>query len=101
MNATFAMLSDPGRRMILAALCDGERAAGELVAALSISQPGVSKQLRLLREAGLVQVRRDGQRRLYRLNPAPFADLDQWLEPYRAFWNGKLDALQRHLDQEL
>jgi DNA-binding transcriptional ArsR family regulator len=100
MNSTFAMLADPGRRRILEALRGGERAAGELVAMLPISQPGVSKQLRLLREAGLIRVRQDAQRRLYSLNPEPFAGLDAWLEPYRAFWSGKLDDLERHLNQE-
>jgi DNA-binding transcriptional ArsR family regulator len=100
MDRTFAMLADPGRRHILDALRGGERAAGELAAMLPISQPGVSKQLRLLREAGLIRVRQDAQRRLYSLNPEPFAGLDAWLEPYRAFWSGKLDDLERHLNQE-
>lgn len=100
MENTFVMLADPGRRRILDALRAGERAAGDLAAMLPISQPGVSKQLRLLREAGLVRVRRDAQRRFYRLDPKPFADLDAWLEPYRAFWTTRLDALERHLDQE-
>ncbi len=100
METTFAMLADPGRRRILDTLRQGECAAGDLAAILPISQPGVSKQLRLLREAGLVRVRQDAQRRLYSLNPEPFADLDAWLEPYRVFWSGKLDALERHLDQE-
>jgi DNA-binding transcriptional ArsR family regulator len=100
MENTFVMLADPGRRRILDALRAGERAAGDLAAMLPISQPGVSKQLRLLREAGLVRVRRDAQRRFYRLDPKPFADLDAWLEPYRAFWTQRLGALERHLDQE-
>lgn len=101
MENTFVMLADPGRRRILDALRAGERAAGDLAAMLPISQPGVSKQLRLLREAGLVRVRRDAQRRFYRLDPKPLADLDAWLEPYRAFWTTRLDALERHLDQEI
>ncbi len=100
MDTTFAMLADAGRRQIIDILRGGERAAGELAAMLPISQPGVSKQLRLLREAGLVRVRQDAQRRLYSLNPQPLADLDAWLEPYRAFWAGRLDALEKHLDQE-
>jgi DNA-binding transcriptional ArsR family regulator len=100
MDRTFAMLADPGRRQIIDALRSGERAAGELAAMLPISQPGVSKQLRLLREAGLVRVRQDAQRRLYSLNPQPFADLDAWLRPYCEFWAGRLDALEKHLDQE-
>lgn len=100
MDSIFTLLADPGRRQILQALLGGERAAGELAAMLPISQPGVSKQLRLLREAGLVEVRQDARRRLYRLNPAPFAELDAWLAPYRTFWTDRLDALGRHLDQE-
>jgi DNA-binding transcriptional ArsR family regulator len=100
MDGLFAMLADPGRRYILDALRTGERAAGELAAMLPISQPGVSKQLRLLREAGLVSVRHDAQRRLYRLNPEPLAALDAWLEPFRGFWTEKLDDLECHLDQE-
>ncbi len=100
MDRTFAMLADPGRRRILDALCGGERAAGELAAMLPISQPGVSKQLRLLREAGLIRVRQDAQRRLYSLNPEPLAGLDAWLKPYRAFWTGKLDDLELHLNRE-
>jgi DNA-binding transcriptional ArsR family regulator len=101
MDQVFTMLADPGRRLILAALCGHERAAGDLAEMLPISQPGVSKHLRLLREAGLVQVRQSGARRLYSLNAQPFAALDAWLEPYRAFWAGKLESLQAHLDQEV
>ena len=100
MDATFAMLADPGRRLILDALRQGERAAGELAQLLPISQPGVSKQLRLLREAGLVRVRQDAQRRIYSLNPGSLEALDAWLEPFRVFWTDKLDALERHLDTE-
>lgn len=94
------MLSDPGRRQILDLLRLRDRAAGELVAAMQISQPGVSKHLKLLREAGLVDVRGEGQRRIYSLRPEPFAELDRWLAPYRVFWSGKLDALGAHLDRE-
>jgi DNA-binding transcriptional ArsR family regulator len=94
------MLADAGRRRILAALREKERAVGDLVELLAISQPGVSKQLRLLREAGLVRVRQDAQRRLYSLEPEPFAALDAWLQPFRDFWGDKLDDLERHLDQE-
>lgn len=100
MTPAFEVLSEPNRRRILDLLRERERPAGELVDALSISQPGVSKHLRVLREAGLVSVRGDGQRRLYSLDPAPLAEVDAWLEPYRRFWNDKLDALERHLDQE-
>lgn len=100
MESLFDMLADPGRRQILDLLRARDRAAGEIVAAMRISQPGVSKQLKLLRKAGLVDVRGDGQRRIYSLRPEPFAELDRWLEPYRAFWSGKLDALGAHLNRE-
>lgn len=72
---------------------------GELVELTGMHQPGVSRHLRILREAGLVDVRADAQRRLYRLRPEPLAELDEWLEPYRRFWSGRLDALERHLDR--
>ena len=81
-------------------LADGERPAGDFVDALPVSQPTVSKHLSVLREAGLVTVRKDAQRRLYRLNPAPLAELDAWLQPYRRFWTDRLDALEHHLDKE-
>lgn len=100
MESLFDMLADPGRRQILDLLRGHECSAGEIVAAMDISQPGVSKHLKLLREAGLVAVRGEGQRRIYSLRPEPFAELDRWLAPYRAFWSGKLDALRAHLDRE-
>jgi len=100
MQSLLDMIADPTRRRILDMLRGGDRAAGEIVAAMAIGQPGVSKHLRLLREAGLVEARGDGQRRIYRLTPAPLAALDDWLEPYRAFWNARLDALGEHLDRE-
>jgi DNA-binding transcriptional ArsR family regulator len=90
-------IADPTRRNILALLRVGEQPAGAMVDALSLPQPSVSKHLRVLREAGLVRVRIDGPRRLYRLDPAPLADLDAWLAPYRVFWADKLDALDDHL----
>ena len=96
----FEAIAEPNRRRILDLLRVGERPAGDMVQALSISQPGVSKHLRLLREAGLVDVRSDGQRRLYSLRPEQLAPLEAWLAPYREFWRGRLDALERHLDQE-
>jgi DNA-binding transcriptional ArsR family regulator len=99
-ESLFDMLADPGRRQILDLLLTRERAAGEIVEAMRISQPGVSKHLKLLREAGLVEVRGEGQRRIYSLRPEPFVELDQWLAPYRAFWSGKLDALGAHLNRE-
>lgn len=100
MRAALTALAEPNRMAILAMLAEGERAAGELVDALPIAQPSVSKHLAVLREAGLVTVRKDAQRRLYSLNPAPLAALDAWLEPYRRFWAGRLDALEAHLDRE-
>lgn len=94
----FAVLAEPQRRRILDLLRDGERAVGDLVNQLSLAQPTVSKHLKLMREAGLVDVRVDAQRRLYRINPAPLAEVDAWLEPYRALWTNRLAALERHLD---
>ena len=96
----FEALAEPNRRRILDVLRDGERPAGDLVDALAISQPGVSKHLKLLREAGLVSVRADGQRRLYRLEPDGLADLDAWLTPYRWFWANRLARLDEHLERE-
>jgi DNA-binding transcriptional ArsR family regulator len=80
-------------------LRDEPRSVGELVDALGISQPGTSKHLRVLRDAGLVDVRKDAQRRVYELRVEPLAELDAWLEPYRRLWAGRLDALERHLDE--
>jgi DNA-binding transcriptional ArsR family regulator len=96
----FEAIAEPNRRRILDLLRGGERPAGDVVEALAISQPGVSKHLKLLREAGLVRVRADGQRRLYSVEPLSLAPLEAWLEPYRAFWSGKLDALEAHLERE-
>jgi DNA-binding transcriptional ArsR family regulator len=96
---TFAVLAEPSRRRILDLLRERERSVGELVLDLRLSQPGVSKHLRVLREAGLVNVRVDAQRRLYQLRPEPLAELDTWLEPYRRFWSGRLDALEAHLER--
>lgn len=100
MATTFDVLAEPSRRDILDLLRDGERSVGDLVQRLSLSQPGVSKHLRVLREAGLVEVRPDGQRRMYELHAEPLAEIDAWLGPYRRFWSGRLDALERHLDDE-
>jgi DNA-binding transcriptional ArsR family regulator len=100
MATTFELVAEPTRRRILDLLREGERPVGELVEHLAISQPGVSKHLRALREAGVVRVRQDAQRRVYRLHPEPLAEIDAWLEPYREFWAGRLDALERHLDEK-
>ena len=98
MSSTFEVLSEPTRRRILDLLHPEERSVGELVARLGLSQPGVSKHLRILREAGLVQVRRDAQKRWYRVRAEPLAEIDAWLAPYRELWEEHLDALERHLD---
>jgi len=95
----FAVLAEPRRRQILDLVLDRERSVGELVAALGVSQPSVSKHLKVLRAAGLVEVRVDEQRRLYRLTPAPLRELDAWLARYRLAWGGSLDDLGRHLDK--
>jgi DNA-binding transcriptional ArsR family regulator len=100
MGTTFDVLAEPSRRDMLDLLRDGERSVGELVERLSLSQPGVSKHLRVLREAGLVDVRPAGQRRMYVLRADPLAEVDAWLDPYRRFWSSRLDALERHLDDE-
>jgi DNA-binding transcriptional ArsR family regulator len=96
----FEILADPGRRRVLDLLRDEEHTVGELVDALGMSQPAVSKQLRILRDAGLVEARVDAQRRVYTLRPAPLAQADAWLMPYRRFWRGKLASLQQHLDRD-
>jgi len=98
MPTTFDVLAEPTRRRILDDVRDRERSVGELVQRLELSQPGVSKHLRVLREAGLVEVRQDAQRRLYRARPEPLAEIDAWLAPYRRYWTDSLDALERHLD---
>jgi DNA-binding transcriptional ArsR family regulator len=95
----FDAIGDPARRKILALLGNGEQPAGALVAALRMPQPNVSKHLKVLREAGLVRVRGDAQRRIYSLDPAPLQQLDAWLAPYRRFWADKLDALGDHLSR--
>jgi DNA-binding transcriptional ArsR family regulator len=94
----FAVLAEPHRRRILDLLLVGERSVGDLVAELPLAQPTVSKHLKVLRQAGLVTVRSDAQRRLYRLRPEPLRELDEWLAPYRAAWAARLDALEAHLD---
>ncbi|HEX2131878.1 MAG TPA: metalloregulator ArsR/SmtB family transcription factor [Actinophytocola sp.] len=98
MASTFEVLAEPHRREILDLLREGERPVGELVDRLALTQPTVSKHLKVLRGAGLVEVRRDAQRRWYRLRPEPLAELDDWLEPYRRLWTSGLDALERHLE---
>jgi DNA-binding transcriptional ArsR family regulator len=96
----FEAIAEPNRRRILDLLRGGERPAGEVVDALAISQPGVSKHLKLLREAGLVRMRADGQRRLYSLAPRELAAVEAWLKPHVEFWRARLDALEDHLERE-
>jgi len=96
---TFEVLAEPRRREILDLLRAGERPVGELVEELRLSQPAVSKHLKVLRDAGLVEVRQDAQRRWYRLRLAPLVEIDAWLEPYRDLWRDRLDALEEHLDR--
>ena len=96
MNALEA-LADDTRRSIVELLVEGERSAGEIASHFETSRPGISRHLRVLREAGLVQARPDAQRRLYSLDPAPLAELDAWLGRYRSFWTNRLDALDTEL----
>src|SRR5581483_8509711 len=95
----FEVLAEPNRRRILDLLRERERPVGELVAALDVSQPAVSKHLRVLREAGVGEARVEAQRRVYRLRAEPLREIDAWLEAYRPLWNESLDRLERHLDQ--
>jgi len=97
--AVLEVIADPTRRRILDAVRERERSVGELVTRVGMHQPGVSRHLKVLRDAGLVEVRRDAQRRLYRLRPEPLMELDAWLEPYRAEWSARLDSLERHLQR--
>src|SRR3954471_2962927 len=99
MTSPFAVLAEPNRRRILDLLRERERPVGELVDALSVGQPAVSKHLRVLREAGVVEARVDAQRRLYCIRPEPLREIDAWLEPYRAMWSERLDAHERGLDE--
>ena len=95
----YAALAEPSRRQILDLLRAGERSVNDLVARLELSQPGVSKHLKVLREAGLVDVRPQGRQRWYGLRAQPLAEVDEWLEPYRVHWSARLDALERHLEE--
>ena len=99
MESPFAILAEPHRRAILSLLLSSERSVGEIEHALRLSQPSVSKHLRVLREAGFVESRVEAQRRLYRLRPEPLMELDAWLAPFRRFWSRHVDALERHLDR--
>jgi DNA-binding transcriptional ArsR family regulator len=97
--SVFDVLAEPNRRRILDVLQPRECSVGQLVDRLDLSQPAVSKHLRILREAGLVDVRVDAQRRLYRVRPEPLRAMDEWLAPYRRMWASRLEDLERHLDE--
>jgi DNA-binding transcriptional ArsR family regulator len=98
-ESSFAIVAEPNRRAILGMLLSRERSVGEIESKLRMSQPSVSKHLRVLRDAGFVESRIEAQRRLYRLRPEPLMELDEWLGPFRRFWSKHVDALERHLDR--
>ena len=99
MNSAFEIIAEPNRRAILSLLASSQRSVGEIERQLRMSQPTVSKHLRVLREAGFVEATVDAQRRLYRLKPEPLQEVDDWLATFRAFWTPHVDALERHLDR--
>ena len=98
MDSVFEIVAEPNRRGILSLLASSERSVGEIERQLGMTQPTVSKHLRVLREAGFVESTVDAQRRLYRLKPEALQELDAWLAPFRRFWSAHVDALERHLD---
>jgi len=99
MGSVFEIIAEPNRRAILSLLVSSQQSVGEIERQLRMSQPAVSKHLRVLREAGFVESTVDAQRRLYRLNPEPLREVDAWLAQFRRFWSAHLDALERHLDR--
>jgi DNA-binding transcriptional ArsR family regulator len=99
MESAFAVIAEPTRRAILMLLATAERTVGDLESELDLSQPSVSKHLRVLREAGFVEASIDAQRRLYRILPEPLQEVDAWLAPFRRYWSAHVDALERHLDR--
>jgi DNA-binding transcriptional ArsR family regulator len=99
MHSAFDILAEPNRRAILGLLVSSERSVGELEQRLRMPQPTVSKHLRILRDAGFVEATVDAQRRVYKLKPEPFQEVEEWLEPFRRLWSVHLDALDRHLDR--
>ncbi len=98
-ESVFEIIAEPNRRAILSLLVSSQQSVGEIERHLRMSQPAVSKHLRVLREAGFVESTVDAQRRLYRLKPEPFQEVDAWLAPFRRFWSAHVDALERHLDR--
>jgi len=99
MESAFQIIAEPNRRAILSLLASSQRSVGEIERRLRMSQPTVSKHLRVLRDAGFVESTVDAQRRLYRLKPKPLQELDDWLEQFRRLWSDHVDALERHLDR--
>src|SRR5437763_8679263 len=99
MESAFEIIAEPNRRAILSLLVSSQRSVGEIERQLRMSQPSVSKHLRVLRDAGFVESTVDAQRRLYRLKPEPLQKVDAWLAPFRRFWSAHVDALERHLDR--
>ena len=99
MESSFTVVSDPKRRAILTMLLSSEKSVGEIERELAMSQPLVSKHLRVLRDAGFVESRIEAQKRLYSLRPEPLMELDEWLAPFRRFWTRYVDALEKHLDK--
>ena len=99
MESVFEIIAEPNRRAILNLLVSSEQSVGEIERHLRIPQPAVSKHLRVLRDAGFVESTVDAQRRVYRLKPEPFQEVDAWLTPFRRFWSAHVDALERHLDR--
>ena len=99
MESAFEIIAEPNRRAILSLLVSSEQSVGEIERQLRMPQPTVSKHLRILREAGFVESTVDAQRRLYRLKPGPFQEVDTWLAQFRRFWSVHIDALERHLDR--
>jgi DNA-binding transcriptional ArsR family regulator len=98
-ESSFAIVAEPNRRAILSLLLSSERSVGDIERELRLSQPSVSKHLRVLRETGFVEARIEAQRRLYRLRPEPLMELDAWLGPFRSFWSKHVDALEQHLEK--
>lgn len=99
MESAFEIIAEPNRRAILSLLASSQHSVGEIERQLGMSQPTVSKHLRVLRDAGFVESTVDAQRRLYRLKPEPFQEFDSWLAQFRRFWSAHIDALERHLDR--
>jgi DNA-binding transcriptional ArsR family regulator len=98
-ESTFGIIAEPSRRAILSLLASSERSVSEIERQLRMSQPSISKHLRVLREAGFVEARVDAQRRVYRIRAEPLMEVDAWLAPFRRFWSAHVDALERHLDR--